>query len=542
MSNSGRIEEWGPATPTNLCEQIGRFSVDSVQGRNKTESFSADCKAWTYYTRLKKRGFNFDLGLANFLVEMNPRNAIQLGCGTSLYTEYLVQAGVQGSIIELGPNDMSCAGVLNKTIATYPLQPERSEVENSKVQNLVVPADLVFAVEVSEHVEEKLLPIIVSILSKVVRTYLLFSGGRPGQKEWSPPNVKPQTEWINLFEREGLVFMPSLTKSLQMSCDSNNRNHRNNGFVMGRNMSLDRKIKLSQFDRTVAVSLEQREQIAGDIFPDIKSAIDNVAQLEAAGTHSDGRFPRIIWMFWDQGWEEAPWIVRECASSWVDLNPSWNVTLLDRQSLRRFIQTSEIPIMGPKMKLQGYTDLVRLLLLKTHGGVWVDATVYCRLPLKYWLFKAMRSDFFAFRNPRNPHGVSSWFLASKKNGLVVEAWYSATLKEYENPAYDGYYYFMHREFQKLQNTSNMMKLQWRHVQLISAEGPHFLQRDNWRVCHESLSAASKQIVDNGQVPMFKLSWKVPCLKNSNISMLPTFLYLKQAANAELSISLGETSF
>jgi mannosyltransferase OCH1-like enzyme len=43
--------------------------------------------------------------------------------------------------------------------------------------------------------------------------------------------------------------------------------------------------------------------------------------------------------------------------------------------------------------------LARLCLLRTHGGVWVDATVFCRRPLDEWLPEHAASGFFAFANP-----------------------------------------------------------------------------------------------------------------------------------------------
>jgi SAM-dependent methyltransferase len=482
-------------------------------------------------THIQINGLNFDLGLANFLAALNPYSALEFGCGIGLYTQYLVQAGVQGPVIGLEPNDMSSAGVFNQTKATYPRQVLGNVLENLQKQDLINAADVVYSIEVAEHIEEAMLPTLVSFLSSKVKRYLIFSAGRPGQGGTGHISLKPKMEWINLLERSGLKFLPNLTESMQASCDENNGNHIVNGFVMGKTISLDRRVTVHKIDRTDRVSKENHESIAFDIFPNVRHAI-KVAAIENNFQNvyiDEGRFQKIIWMFWDKGWEKAPWIVQECAASWGRVNPTWNVTLVDQSTLGKFINLEEIPPMGPKMKLQGYTDVIRLLLLKTHGGVWADATVYCRLPLDEWLFSSMKSDFFAFYNPSNPHNVSSWFLASKKNGIVSEAWYAATLKEYRNPDYDGYYFFMHREYEKLMKYSTLMKVKWRHISPLSADGPHFLQRGNRRICEPYASLESKEIIVSKQVPMFKLSFKFACL-NQTLSLISdsTLSYLKQS--------------
>lgn len=497
-----------------------------IVSREKEEVVGSAGGAWSWMTHIRHYGLNFDLGLANFIVGLNPDSAVEFGCGIGLYTQYLVQAGVQGPVIGIEPNDMSSAGVFNETGASFPLQIKGDVLKNQYIRRSINSADVVYSIEVAEHIEEARLPMLVSFISSKVKNYLVFSAGRPGQGGTGHISLKPKIYWIELFEKTGLKFLPNLTKSLQKWCDNQNENHRLNGFVMGKNSSLDRIMKVNEVDRNGVVSKEKHEAIALDIFPNVQYAVEKALHQSTQGEYKRN-FQKVIWMFWDKGWEEAPWIVKECAASWIRLNPSWKVTLLDQSTLGQYIQADEIPVRGPKMKLAGYTDVIRLLLLKTYGGVWADATVYCRLPLNEWLFSAMHSDFFAFFNPSNPHNISSWFLASTKNGIISEAWYSATLKQYRDPNYDGYYFYMHREFEKLKEGSTLIKVQWRHVQPVSADGPHFLQRGNKRICESSASTESKQFIDSKQVPMYKLSFKFPCLNQSlDFMRESTFSYLK----------------
>lgn len=47
--------------------------------------------------------------------------------------------------------------------------------------------------------------------------------------------------------------------------------------------------------------------------------------------------PRKIWLLWFQGVSEAPFIVRKCIDSWIRKNPTWDVTLLDSNNLKKHV-------------------------------------------------------------------------------------------------------------------------------------------------------------------------------------------------------------
>jgi len=139
------------------------------------------------------------------------------------------------------------------------------------------------------------------------------------------------------------------------------------------------------------------------------------------------RLPRRVWMFWEQGVEAAPEIVRECLAAWPRMNPGWEVRVLDGESARRaaprFARLAKrAPLVIPAVR----SDLLRLELLVRHGGVWADATTLPLRPLDEWLHDWLRpAGFFCFRHTRervvqNGRLAPNWFLASvPKNPLAV---------------------------------------------------------------------------------------------------------------------------
>ena len=132
--------------------------------------------------------------------------------------------------------------------------------------------------------------------------------------------------------------------------------------------------------------------------------------------------PRNIWTYWEQGMDSAPPLVRRCIESWEYWNPGWKVHVLDRKTLGQHTDLEQrVDLSREDITVQKRANLLRVALLRTHGGVWADATVMCSQPLETWLPDYASNGFFAFRNPGRDRLGSNWFLAAEPdNPLLVE--------------------------------------------------------------------------------------------------------------------------
>lgn len=148
--------------------------------------------------------------------------------------------------------------------------------------------------------------------------------------------------------------------------------------------------------------------------------------LMTNGLNMDG-FVKTIWMYWHQGEASAPPLVKHCIASWRHHHPDWNIVVLDQHTLKNHLDISWLPKDG--MTLQWFTDVARLELLKTHGGVWADATLFCVLPLDNWLHQYLQDNFFVFDSELKDRLISNWFIASLGNNRWIEAW-ANTVKRY----------------------------------------------------------------------------------------------------------------
>jgi hypothetical protein len=132
---------------------------------------------------------------------------------------------------------------------------------------------------------------------------------------------------------------------------------------------------------------------------------------------------KILWMYWHQGFAAAPELVKLCAASWAAKNPDYEIRLLDQRSAAGLVSLpTEITLRRRDLTIQKYSNILRLALLSTYGGVWADATLYCNRPLGDWLDEYAASGFFAFRNEAADRMLSSWFIAAKPDNLLLRRW------------------------------------------------------------------------------------------------------------------------
>ena len=102
-----------------------------------------------------------------------------------------------------------------------------------------------------------------------------------------------------------------------------------------------------------------------------------------------------IYILWFQGLSQAPEIVQWCVHSWKKYNPDWTIIVLDYDNLHKYVDLRKV-MYDKDIELCHLADIVRMILLRDHGGLWVDATSFCNKPLKDWFLPYMVEGFFAF--------------------------------------------------------------------------------------------------------------------------------------------------
>ena len=120
---------------------------------------------------------------------------------------------------------------------------------------------------------------------------------------------------------------------------------------------------------------------------------------------------KVIWQYWGQGIAEGslPEVVKLCFASVDRYRGEYQVIRLSDDTIGEYLDVPEFVW----EKLRGndaftrtfFSDLLRLMLLHTYGGVWLDATVLLsgELPREY-----LEMDFFAFQRDDAERDKALW--------------------------------------------------------------------------------------------------------------------------------------
>lgn len=251
--------------------------------------------------------------------------------------------------------------------------------------------------------------------------------------------------------------------------------------------------------------------------------------------------PRIIWMMWLQGFDNAPHAVKECHNSWVAHNPGWQVILLDEHNFRDYVDVEDVLASDNNMQIQARADVIRINLLAEYGGVWADATCFCRKPLESWIDEYTKSGFFAFYKPSKIKLMDNWFMASHRDcyltqkvcdesnaywlsntGLtrrkatllsrVLEGlcsrstattkhWFSFPVRKLTRSYPYAWFQFL---FTKLVSEDARFGDIWEQTPKLSADLPHRLLRLG---IISPLTQTAKEEIDSLVSPLYKLNWR-----------------------------------
>jgi hypothetical protein len=251
----------------------------------------------------------------------------------------------------------------------------------------------------------------------------------------------------------------------------------------------------------------------------------SLAQIRAV------RVPRNIFLYWHDGWEKAPDVAKLCLRSWIEKNPDWKVHALDYAALPSNIDRP--PVHKASSNLAGFSDRVRLALLRKKGGVWADATLFCSQPLGAWIDPIVSAPgFFAFSAPAADRVISTWFLIARQNSELIQAWDEIVIRYFgfleQKKTKIQAYFFAHHLLEYAVETHPRLLQLWNFMPKISANASRAglitrlaqLTTDDEKLMNEELDDKQieriRAILNEGIV--HKLTWKAAVKQKSRRSL------------------------
>lgn len=148
-----------------------------------------------------------------------------------------------------------------------------------------------------------------------------------------------------------------------------------------------RRIPLSN-GLKVAFNTYRHENINQKLLPFFLDAEREYRKEESFDSDNDN-----IWLFWWQGEKEMPDLVRYCFNSVKKNYDQKKVILITKNNFYKYTNISENILNlleDKKITLTHFSDILRFNLLKNHGGLWLDATIFVNKKIE----KSKFCDFY----------------------------------------------------------------------------------------------------------------------------------------------------
>jgi hypothetical protein len=186
-----------------------------------------------------------------------------------------------------------------------------------------------------------------------------------------------------------------------------------------------------------------------------------------------------IWICWLQGVDSPhPPIVRVCMRSVERFAGVYNIILVTEKNMERYIEIPEHILDKYRKKIipvAHFSDLLRLLLLITHGGIWLDATVLLTNKIPEII---VNQDIFMFRtsilgNEFLP--CSSWFIVAKRNHPILSRVFKVLTFYWKINNNLRHYYLFHIAILLVITYDRESKEMWKNILFKNNSDPHLLQ-------------------------------------------------------------------
>lgn len=145
---------------------------------------------------------------------------------------------------------------------------------------------------------------------------------------------------------------------------------------------------LAAYAEKDAYIIRYLENLCGDVIEMYKNGKNPQVNLDS---------PKRIWVFWWTGEETAPNIVKACIKSIRRNANGHEVVMLDQHNYMEYVSLPQYVLEKHSSGQIGhahFSDIVRLSLLSTYGGVWIDATVFISQVIPDEVFAA---DFYTIK-------------------------------------------------------------------------------------------------------------------------------------------------
>jgi len=153
---------------------------------------------------------------------------------------------------------------------------------------------------------------------------------------------------------------------------------------------------------------------------------------------SSQTIPKIIHLYWNN--KELPDFIIKCKKTIIDMNPDWKIKQYSQDDFLKikdspeFCQRSYKLPHAQKDAIKYACDWLRMYLLYTEGGVYMDMSCLCLAPLETFLdMNSTNIQGFNMSFIENFYCMENWFICSPPRHIFIEKWMKETEEAHRIP-------------------------------------------------------------------------------------------------------------
>jgi len=217
---------------------------------------------------------------------------------------------------------------------------------------------------------------------------------------------------------------------------------------------------------------------------------------------------RIIWVFWWDGEDKVPELVKACIQSIHNNSNDYQVVVLSQYNFEKYVTIPD-GIMNHFKKgnfsIAHMSDILRIFLLSEHGGIWLDATIFLAeaMPISYLdnVFFSRKSDKYSDRFASKGRWTGYFMATSVKNSLLFDYLKAACISFWDKHKIIIDYFLLdyliliaYNEFEPVRSSIDAIPVNNLNIKKLHEVLNKKFDKDEWSQMKEDTL-------------LFKLSWK-----------------------------------
>jgi hypothetical protein len=222
-------------------QECARFIASGTNDQATNVGDGDEGGSWSACTHAVDYGLNFDFALAEGLTALAKHaaktrgvpqtNAFELGSGLGLYADWISSAGHR--VLAVEPEPMHTPTYTHTKDRMWPRQlaTDLFDGPGTECAAALPGFDLVYSIEVLEHIPLDRHPTVISMLTNITKGFLVFSAAHPGQGGTGHISERPRAEWIKQWKAQGFKYLVKTTAQFRRTTKKHSGPHSDNLMV-----------------------------------------------------------------------------------------------------------------------------------------------------------------------------------------------------------------------------------------------------------------------------------------------------------------------